>query len=265
MPENVSVVIPAFRSHASIGRALASVHAQTLPPLEVIIVDDASPAEEFDRLQAEVRGFDWSRIGLTILALPENRGPASARNAGWDRARGDYVAFLDSDDAWHPDKLQRQVALMQETGALFSSHVYAANSEMEDAAGFRWLTFRHFLLRNRCSTPTVMVRRDVENRFEEGRRYSEDYQLWLRLARRGPTPQLNAQLARGFKRAWGESGLSSHHGAMFRGQCMNYVSLAKDKSVPALLLPLLLAWSTLRYVRRRLVALSGAALRGSRT
>src|SRR5258706_14692588 len=96
----VSVVVPCYRCADTIERAVRSVAAQTLRPAEVILVDDGSPdgtGAALERLR-ERFGADWIRI----VRLPRNLGSASARNAGWELATQRYVAFLDSDDAWHP-------------------------------------------------------------------------------------------------------------------------------------------------------------------
>lgn len=260
MPESVSVVIPTFCSHETVGRALESVAKQTHRPLEIIVVDDASPTDSLAKLQAQIACHEDTGIQISLLTLPRNLGPGSARNVGWGRAQGTYVAFLDSDDAWHPAKLERQVKLMQCSGAAMSSHAYSADRDMQsDVAGVTSYTFTDFLLKNRCSTPTVVVRRDIPERFQEGKRYSEDYELWLRIARRGPVPALHAELARGFKKPWGDSGLSAHMQAMVAGQYQTYISLARSGCVPRALLPLLLGWSTLRYLRRLLVQTPFAA------
>ena len=100
----MSVVIPAYRSAATICRAVDSVLAQTHAAAEIIVVDDGSPDEQ----AAVVEQTYGPRV--TLLRTP-NGGAASARNAGIDRATGDYIAFLDADDYWEADKLALQLAL----------------------------------------------------------------------------------------------------------------------------------------------------------
>lgn len=100
----VSVVIPTHNRSGGVCRAIDSALAQTLPPHELIVVDDAST----DDTVAELRQQYGDRI--VIVALKRNVGGAGARNVGADRATGEFVAFLDSDDVWYPDKLERQAA-----------------------------------------------------------------------------------------------------------------------------------------------------------
>ena len=104
--QGVSVVIPAYRSESTICRALDSVLAQTEPAAEIIVVDDGSP----DGQASLVERTYGPRV--TLIRKP-NGGAASARNAGIDRAKGDYVAFLDADDYWEADKLAVLLELLQ--------------------------------------------------------------------------------------------------------------------------------------------------------
>ncbi|MDJ0512494.1 MAG: glycosyltransferase family A protein, partial [Methyloceanibacter sp.] len=101
----VTAIIPAYNRSHCIGRALESVFAQTLPPDETIVVDDAST----DDLAAALAPFG-DRIRR--VRHESNQGAAAARNTGLQAATGDWVAFLDSDDVWHRDKQARQLAHM---------------------------------------------------------------------------------------------------------------------------------------------------------
>jgi glycosyltransferase involved in cell wall biosynthesis len=102
MAISISVVIPYYNGGPFIAEALASVRAQTLAPIEIVIVDDASRPSEGEILDREASD-------CVVIHLPENRGPSAARNIGIDRARGEWIAFLDCDDLWDPRKLERQV------------------------------------------------------------------------------------------------------------------------------------------------------------
>ncbi len=104
----VSVVIPAFNAARIIGRAVESVAAQTFKNLEIIVVDDCST----DDLDGALAPF--KDVALHIVRHRVNRGAAAARNTGVEAARGDYIAFLDADDAWFADKLEAQVACLEQ-------------------------------------------------------------------------------------------------------------------------------------------------------
>jgi glycosyltransferase involved in cell wall biosynthesis len=106
--ELISVIIPAYNREAKIGRAVASVLAQTYENIEVIVVDDASP----DGTAAAVEAIDDPRVRL--VRHERNRGAGTARNTGVAAARGEWIAFQDSDDDWLPQKLELQAAMMAE-------------------------------------------------------------------------------------------------------------------------------------------------------
>lgn len=107
----VSVVIPIFNRAGTIGRAIESCLAQTWPPFEIVLVDDCST----DDLQSALQDFlDDQRVRL--VQQPTNQGVSAARNAGVQHAKGDLIAFLDSDDAWYPTKLEKQLAKIAALG-----------------------------------------------------------------------------------------------------------------------------------------------------
>jgi len=101
----VSVVIPTFNRAPTIGRAIASVFGQTQPPSEIVVVDDGST----DGTVAVVGEFAGATVPVRCLASNANAGAQAARNRGIRAARGEWVAFLDSDDEWLPGKLARQL------------------------------------------------------------------------------------------------------------------------------------------------------------
>ena len=107
----VSVVIPTWNRAALIDEAIASVEAQTYPHWELIVADDGSSDDTHDRLR------QCGIPRLKVVSLPHSGNPARARNAGVAASSGRLVAFLDSDDLWHPHKLARQVAALDASGA----------------------------------------------------------------------------------------------------------------------------------------------------
>ena len=106
----VSVVIPCFRCAKTIERAVRSVARQTMPPTRVYLVDDASQDETVSVLEGLKSKYPVGWI--EVLSLETNSGPAKARKAGWERASTPFVAFLDSDDTWLPEKVGQQYSWM---------------------------------------------------------------------------------------------------------------------------------------------------------
>lgn len=250
----VSVVIPTHDSAATIGRALRSAAAQSARPCEIVVVDDAS-SDATLVLVAELA--TELPVPVRTIPLAENVGPGSARNAGWDAAAGEWVAFLDADDAWHPEKLSLQHALMvAEPTLAMSGHLHAFRSGDEwTRVPARPAVVRFglgdFLVRNRCSTPSVMVRRDVVQRFEQGSSFAEDYLLWMRIvAAHGPCARIEAPLVHCTNPAFGGGGLSGRMAAMERAELHNLRALRRDGSIGPVTAAAAGAWSLAKFAVR---------------
>ena len=256
-PPGVSVIIPHFNASDTLARALDSVSAQTWRVAEVIVVDDASDAAE----RGEAEAIIAAHVDARIIALERNAGPANARNVGWDAARAPWIAFLDSDDAWHPRKIEVQLteaARSSPTPAMIASRTVRVNDVAELQATALHAPFRtstitkaHLLLRNRMSTPSVVVRRDLPLRFAAGRRFSEDYELWLTIAGKEHWILLvDEPLAAIFKPPYGASGLSSNMWRMIGGEYLAYIGAWRSGALSVLELVAGLASSTARSMLR---------------
>jgi len=258
---SVSVVIPCFRCVKTLERAVLSVVAQTVSPMEVILIDDASGDETRNLMkQLQTRSKPgWIRLVL----LDVNVGAASARNAGWDQARGDYVAFLDADDAWHPRKIELQFGFMNSNPeVVVSGHqhrqVTADSAPLEDIGRvtFRPVSPRYILFKNPFVTPSFMVLRNVEVRFMAGRRFMEDHLFLMQIATAGGlVAKGETCLAYIFKPIYGQSGLSSH---MYEMQCADvenyrYMNRIGKISLPAYFLFAMYSW--VKYFKRLIVVL----------
>src|SRR5262245_6047882 len=131
MNPTVSVITPAHNAARFLDRTIASVRAQTFEDWEMCIVDDGSSdatpeiVEKLAREDARLRLIRRARAG----------GPAAARNEGMDRSRGSYVAFLDSDDLWRPEKLAIQLETLRRTGSTFSYTAYSLIDEEDRPLG----------------------------------------------------------------------------------------------------------------------------------
>jgi glycosyltransferase involved in cell wall biosynthesis len=188
----VSVVIPTFNRARYLCEAIDSVLNQTYPYWELIIVDDGST----DETQSNLETLADARV--QVLRRPHEGNVARARNVGLERARGHYVAFLDSDDRWMPSKLQFQVAdLAEKAGNPWGYTFYEQIGEHGEEVPFP----RHMrrrpsegwilegLLRGEAwvATSTVLVERELMadiGGFDEALPFSEDYDAFIRLAMR---------------------------------------------------------------------------------
>ncbi len=255
----VSVVIPCYRCGTTIRRAMESVFAQTVRPAEVILVDDCSGDGTLAVLEqiAEEYPSGW----IKIIPLSRNAGAGGARNAGWDVASQPYIAFLDADDSWHPRKTEIQYRWMKANPeAAMSGHPWAILSKNDSFSAikedllntsFHPVSKRQLLFSNRFSTPCVMIRWDLPVRFTEGKRYSEDYLLWLEIVCRGfKAYRCDSPLTFLHKAVYGESGLSAQLWQMEKGQLDTYQRIRFQRHIGAVTFGLLYIWSWVRFFRR---------------
>lgn len=195
----VSVVIPAYNAAWCLGRALDSVLAQTWPALEILVVDDGSS----DATPAVLERYG-SRIRVIRQA---NAGMSAARNSGIAAARGALLAFLDADDWWRPEKVARQVSVLQARPEVGFCSTTAELSGPEGQRLGQWVCEHeaHELVEALLagSAPiaggasSVMVRREVLKRagpFDPAMRGAEDPDLWIRLAALSPYAWLREPL-----------------------------------------------------------------------
>ncbi len=130
-PPLVSIITPSYNCAAMITETLLSVQFQTFTNWEHIIIDDASD----DNSQAILDAHCQLEPRARWIGLSQNQGAAVARNAGIEAARGRYIAFLDSDDLWHPEKLRKQLAFMTKDYIEFSFCSYDKINEQGDIIG----------------------------------------------------------------------------------------------------------------------------------
>ena len=176
--QTVSVIMPAYNSSAYIEDSIDSVLAQTYPDWELIIVDDAST----DNTQQLVTAYQDERI--RYYRNDTNRGVAISRNRGIELARGRYLAFLDSDDLWLPEKLTHQVAFMQKKRIGFSYHWYRQFTTSAKQPGLLVRTkacvdYAELLKGNDIGCLTVMVDHQQFPDILMPQQRHEDYIAWL--------------------------------------------------------------------------------------
>ena len=214
----ISVIIPTYNSKRSLERALDSVFAQTFKDFETIVVDDGSA----DATESMVR-VNYPEATLLQQA---NSGVSKARNCGVEIASGDYLAFLDADDAWREDKLALQYAQFMSKPEL--AMVFTDNDVIDKDGNYRCLyrkrerlmegdLVRNIFSNSGVCTSTVMVRRSVflnEGGFNESLITAEDDDLWIRIAARYPVTLLEQPLV---KYTLSEGSLSRTPDYIFKG------------------------------------------------
>lgn len=216
----ISVVVPCFRCIDTIAAAVASVAAQTLRPAEIILVDDFSGDGTLEAMQALANSYPAGWI--KVFAMARNGGPSGARNRGWEHATQFYIAFLDADDTWHPQKLKLQMgALAADPEIALLAHKMNVQPRMTPAPMLRHplklsvIPERVLLFQNPFPTSSVVLRRDLPFRFDENRWRAEDMHLWAQILLCGHRcVKINQVLASWHKPAFGSGGLSGDLRAM---------------------------------------------------
>ncbi|HUA80507.1 MAG TPA: glycosyltransferase family 2 protein [Dyella sp.] len=220
-PAPVSVVVPCYRCADTIEGTVASVAGQQRLPAEILLVDDGSPDDTLQRLREVASAYPSGWI--KVIALPCNAGPSAARNKGWEHASQPWIAFLDADDSWHPQKLILQMdAIEKDPQIALIAHDMNVQSRTAPSPALHFpLTTRIFpnhlmMLRSPFPTASIMVRRDLPFRFDEKRRRAEDFMLWAQILLNGyRCAKINQVLASWHKPPFGAGGLSGDLAAMY--------------------------------------------------
>jgi succinoglycan biosynthesis protein ExoO len=225
---SVSVVMAAFNADKSISRAIHSALAQTSPPLEIIVVDDASTDNTCDVVNEVSKQFPCVRL----VEVEVNKGPSYARNMGIQSARGDWIAILDADDAWKSARLERLVTTAEQLRADFIADnqiFYDAAVQIEGRLGFAvdWkykaldiesLFANDILDRRKPAYPPMkpLIRRDfllsLGIGYDETVRYGEDFKFYAELLFNGARAVLVSDAYYIYSTRTGEfSGANSEH------------------------------------------------------
>lgn len=230
--KTVSVIIPYYKAYETIERAVKSAINQTVKPKEIIVINDYSNTKEDDEKLKEISQLDL----VKVISLEQNVGCGNARNNGIPHATGDFLAFLDSDDSWLPEKLEVQLKVMEQTKAYFSAH---QSAQFED---FVPQVNNHFtvkpiyllpiLLKNMIPVRSVMMKNDGQYKFKEKMRYVEDLMMWGDLLgdhQKGVF--INKVLCLSYKADFGDSGLTANLSKMHEGVHYVFRSLYRDKKI----------------------------------
>ena len=236
--KSVSIIIPLYNRKELLCRALRSVLNQTVLPCEILICDDGST----DNPQSIMSDFAESAVEIIWLENKECRGVSHARNRGIAAAKGDFIAFLDSDDEWLPKKLELQLAFFRENPEYTIIHA----DEIWIRNGVRVNPCKRFIktggdIFNRSldfsliAPSAVMARREIFDKcgvFDETFPVCEDYDLWLRIMLSGEefgfisTPLVT-------RYAGHDGQLSTRYEAMDRFRAASLYKLLQMPDIPA--------------------------------
>lgn len=243
----ISVVIPVYNGVNTICRAVDSALAQSYAPHELIVIDDASTDSTVAMLKRQYNGR------IKLIELSANEGSSAARNAGMDVAHGSYIAFLDADDIWHKDKLRVAASILQQVPdiALLYHHY-----TLQNIAGTPIplnmqaipLPFARLLPGNIISTSTAVVKNNSSFRFAPHMRYTEDYDLWLRIGYAHKVVCIPYELTQLFRPVTSSGGISSRTWQMRRGELRAYSRLARLNLLFIFIIPFLWLFSLLKHI-----------------
>lgn len=257
----ISVIIPCYNCAETIHRAVDSVIAQTELPSEIILIDDCSDDNSLtinaiDNIQKQYQDHN-----IAVIKMPVNSGPASARNIGWDLAKQPYLAFLDSDDTWHPKKLSTQYAFMKSNSdVVMTAHksviMRKSNECRIDLVQERIYKIGkiRILFFNFIPTRTVMLKKDINFRFLPDKRYAEDYLLWLTIILSGQTAYfIDYPMAVSYKHEYGEAGLTKCLSKNLDGVLDTYKRIFKKQLISFVVYTLVVIFAYISYARRLLI------------
>lgn len=257
----LSVVIPCFNCSSTIERAISSILNQSIIPNQIIAINDCS-SDNTEYLLSMMDIPDG--VDYRIINLHENSGPAHARNIGIDNASNDLIAFLDSDDTWHPRKIEIQYRLMHQNPELaLSGHRVrmmpeVGNNSLCDEAKLKKISFKKLIFKNYFNTPSVMIRKS-DLRFPESLKYAEDFYFWLSISNAGGNMiYIDATLAFVHKPFYGHSGLSQSLKKMHMSEIFVLSRFFENRQSSRKIIGLAIKFARLKYLVRKFRVLISA-------
>lgn len=195
----VSIIIPVYNGEKYVSEAIKSALAQTYKNIELLLINDGSTDSSADVIRPYLND---NRI---VYIEQQNAGVASARNTAIGVAKGKYIGFLDQDDLWHKNKLEEQVAILENDENIALIH---SKQDFIDSQGnkinFNWIIggtgdcFADIFIKNKIAVLTVLIRKTILDKiglFNERLSGADDYEMWLRVTLRYPIKYIDIPLA----------------------------------------------------------------------
>lgn len=258
---NFSVIIPMYNSKFTIKNAIESILNQTYKgPLEIIVVNDGS-TDGCEKIVKEIILNNQTNRTIKLINK-SNGGVSSARNVGIRESTGEWIALLDSDDIWLPEKIQKQMdEIYKNTGIKFigtnrNNEVYPFFGKSKDM--LYSVSAKEILFKWWPSTPTVIFHKNLffeVGGYDEKLTGAEDGDFWLRCANRTRIYVLNeflVQTGHG-KRSFGESGLSADISKMYKGEILALKGAKSRNQINLFDFIFFYGWLSLKYFRRILI------------
>ena len=232
----ISVIIPVYNAEKSIEKSLISIKNQTWEGVfEIILVNDGSS----DRSKTIIENYQQNHQDQNIILInQENRGVSKARNAAMKIAQGDYIALLDSDDEWLPEKTEKQMKFLENQNIDFITSLWNNENitfpyKLQPPNKLVKITLKKLLFKITGQTSTAIFKRKIfENTgfFDENQNYSEDANYWMRKNQMYLLPE-KLVIAGNGKKSFGFSGLSANLKEMEKGIQKNIWEMYQTKRI----------------------------------
>jgi glycosyltransferase involved in cell wall biosynthesis len=253
----ISIIIPVYNSENSILYTLESVRHQTFKDFEIIIVNDGS----HDISEVIIKKYIEENPDLIIIYIQQtNQGVSKARNVGMRMAKGNWIALLDSDDEWLPNKLERQMQILKLNPQIDFLGTNRNGEHFNFFLNFKIgqltkIPAKILLYKMLFITPTVIFKNSILNHvgyFDENQSYCEDANYFIKIALKKESYLLNESLVitGGGKTHFEERGLSSNLWAMQKGEFVNLNYALKSKIINLLEYFLISKYYLIKYIRR---------------
>jgi glycosyltransferase involved in cell wall biosynthesis len=200
---------------------------------------------------------------VKVIFLDKNLGVSNARNIGWALATQPYIAFLDADDTWHPQKIAFQYNYMKKNPEIvMSGHSHILNFSQQNKLDWNidrnqvfFIPKWRLIFSNQFITPSVMLKKEIEERFDSKQRHMEDHKLWVDIAyKHNQIAKLSAPLASIYKPAFGTNGLSGDLWKMEKADLSNLKHFLKSCYINQFEYLFLFLFSLIRFFRRICIA-----------
>lgn len=265
-----SIIMPVYNNESIIKSVISKLEKLSNCCEDIIVIDDCST----DKTNFLINHFiQENSLGerIRLFSNEVNQGPAFSRNIGIKMSKMEYIAFLDSDDDWHPQKVECQILLMKKYGASVSGtlHKAIAPSDLVTLSNIKTepynievehVNWPKVLFKSPFSTPSVVMKNGLDTYFNENLRCSEDFNLWIRLSKKHKVIRLEEFLTYTFKHDYLSDGgsLSSNLFAMQKGELSNFIDILRTISLTrfdAFIVICAMFFSCLKLLRRLLFKL----------
>ncbi len=245
----ISIVVPMYNASFHIVKTIESAIAQTLPAKEIIVIDDCSSDDSMAVVEKWKEHYDGT-VKVLLKHLETNVGPAGARNMGWELASGEYVAFLDADDIFVDKKFETVMPILSANSdiVLLGHKACVKNVVTEGTEKLEKISSIALIKRNLFATPSVIIKREIPERFDESMYFTEDHDLWLRVTQiYDKSYYLDSVLSVIDRPVRAKGGQSANLWGMRKGEIKMYYKFCKTNNL-MIVFPIFFGYSLAKHI-----------------